>query len=77
MARDRLTFRQRDLAAALKATKAAGVPVARIEVRKQGIVIFPGEPEPGKAADSDPRHQPFDFDLARKSKGEMKGSRCT
>jgi hypothetical protein len=43
--RERLTFRQRDLAAALKAAKAAGYPVARIEVRKDGIVLIPGTPD--------------------------------
>jgi hypothetical protein len=47
-----LTFRQRDLAAALKAAKAAGYSVARIEVRKDGIVLIPGEPA-GKTQDPD------------------------
>lgn len=47
MARDRLTFRQRDLAAALRAAKEAGVPVKRIEVRKDAVIIIPGEPETG------------------------------
>jgi hypothetical protein len=46
MPRDRLTFRQRDLTAALKAAKEAGVPVRRIEVRKDAVVLIPGEPEP-------------------------------
>jgi predicted sugar kinase len=45
MPRARLTFRQRDLAAALKAAKAAGISVARIEVGPNGIVIIPGTPE--------------------------------
>jgi hypothetical protein len=44
MPRERLTFRQRDLVAALKAAKAAGYSVARIEVRKDGIVLIPGTP---------------------------------
>jgi len=34
-------FRQRDLAAALKALKAAGTAVARIEIGATGIVIIP------------------------------------
>lgn len=60
MPRARLTFRQRDLAAALKAAKAAGISVARIEVGKDGIRIIPGTPEQtDNSAD-----QPFDFDKA-------------
>lgn len=48
MARERLTFRQRDLTAALKAAKAAGVAIARIEVSRDGrLVITPGEPAAG------------------------------
>jgi hypothetical protein len=43
--RERLSFRQRDLKAAMKAAKDAGVSVARYEVTKDGrIVIIPGEP---------------------------------
>ena len=34
-------FRQRDLAAALKALKAAGTPVERIEIGAAGIIIIP------------------------------------
>lgn len=34
-------FRQRDLAAALKALKAAGTAVERIEIGATGIVIIP------------------------------------
>lgn len=34
-------FRQRDLAATLKALKAAGTAVARIEIGTAGIVIIP------------------------------------
>jgi hypothetical protein len=59
MPRARLTFRQRDLAAALKAAKAAGISVARIEVGPNGIVIIPGTPEQAEnSADQ------FDFDKA-------------
>jgi hypothetical protein len=54
--RERLTFRQRDLKAALKAAKEAGISVARIEVGKNGIVIVPGELTPAPAApDIDPK----------------------
>jgi hypothetical protein len=36
LARDRLNFRQRDLAVAVKTLKAAGVPIARVDVDKDG-----------------------------------------
>jgi hypothetical protein len=40
------TFRQRDLAAAVKAVVAAGCEVARVEVGKDGkIVVVTGKPE--------------------------------
>jgi hypothetical protein len=55
MARDRLTFRQRDLDTALKVVLRRGIKVARIEVRKDGIVIIPGEPiDPAIDPDADP-----------------------
>jgi hypothetical protein len=44
MAKERLSFRQRDLTAALKAARSAGVRVRKIVVRKDSIVIVPGEP---------------------------------
>lgn len=45
MPRDRLTFRQRDLTAAIKAAKAAGEQIARIEITHAGIKIILGKPE--------------------------------
>lgn len=57
MPRDRLTFRQRDMTAALKAAKAAGVPVARIDVKPEGgFVIIVGEPD-GSTPDLDARRR--------------------
>lgn len=53
MPRDRLTFRQRDLAAAIKAARAAGCPIRRIEVNHDGIVLIPGQPEPIALDDDD------------------------
>lgn len=51
MPRERLSFRQRDLKAAMKAAKDAGLSVARYEVTKDGrILIVPGEPVPEAAA---------------------------
>jgi hypothetical protein len=45
MARGPLTFRQRDLCAAIKATKAAGYEVARVEVDRDGrIIVIPERP---------------------------------
>jgi hypothetical protein len=40
MPRASTTFRQRDLAAALKAAAAAGCTVARVEVGKDGRIIL-------------------------------------
>jgi hypothetical protein len=40
MSRGPTTFRQRDLAAALKAAAAAGVIVSRVEVSRDGRIIL-------------------------------------
>jgi hypothetical protein len=54
MSRVRL-IHQRDLVATLKATKAAGLPVARIEVLKDRVVVITGTPgEPLVDPDADP-----------------------
>jgi hypothetical protein len=46
MARGPCTFRQRDLAAALRGARAGGLEVARVEITKNGsIVIDTGKPE--------------------------------
>lgn len=47
MSRGPQTFRQRDLSAAIKAAKAAGCEVARVEIGKDGriAVILAGEKE--------------------------------
>ncbi|MGC1345087.1 MAG: hypothetical protein WA863_03075 [Methyloceanibacter sp.] len=39
MARGPLTFRQRDLARALKGTKAAGLEVSKVEIDKDGKIV--------------------------------------
>ena len=45
--RGRLSFKQRDLTRALKATKAAGHPAARVEIDKAGkITIFLSDEKP-------------------------------
>jgi hypothetical protein len=40
MSRGPLTFRQRDLAAAIKAARAAGCEVDRVEVRRDGRIVL-------------------------------------
>lgn len=54
MPRDRLTFRQRDLKAALKAARDAGISVARIKVTADGVEITAGDPVPPVSPDIDP-----------------------
>lgn len=44
MPRDRLTFRQRDITAAIKAIEATGKQVARVEVTHDGFNVYPGTP---------------------------------
>jgi hypothetical protein len=47
MARRPQTFRQGDVTRAVRATKAAGVKVARVEITKEGkITVVTGEPAP-------------------------------
>lgn len=56
MSREPQTFKQRDLAAALRAAAAAGLRVVRIEVGKDGrIILVAGEPSacPGKVNEWD------------------------
>jgi hypothetical protein len=46
MARGRLAFKQRDLTRAVRAVCAAGTPVKRVEINREGkIVVFVGKPE--------------------------------
>lgn len=50
MSRAPSTFRQRDVTAAVKAVVAAGLPVARAEIDKDGkIVVVAGKPEESRA----------------------------
>jgi hypothetical protein len=60
MPRTRLTFRQRDLKAALKAARDAGIPVARIKVTADGVEITAGDPVPSAAPDIDPETAAMD-----------------
>jgi hypothetical protein len=45
MTRARCTFRERDVTAAIRAAKAGGVAIARIEIHPDGITVVVGEPE--------------------------------
>jgi hypothetical protein len=51
MARVRLTFRERDVTAAIRAVKRAGGTVARVEIRDGGVSIVLTE-KPGLDADN-------------------------
>jgi hypothetical protein len=49
MARGKLAFKQTDITRALRAASAAGQPVQRFEIDREGkIVVFVGEPEQGQ-----------------------------
>jgi hypothetical protein len=51
MARGPLGFKQTDLTRALRAASAAGQPVQRFEIDREGkIVVFVGKPEPREEA---------------------------
>ena len=53
MARGPLSFRQRDLARALKGTKAAGLEISKVEIDKDGkiVVIIAQSHEPRDAGE--------------------------
>jgi hypothetical protein len=55
MARGACTFRQRDLAAALKAAQDAGVAVVRVEIGDGKIVLITGKPN--GAAESETKRE--------------------
>jgi hypothetical protein len=44
MSRGPSTFKQRDLTAAIKAAKAAGATVARVEIENGKLVVIMGQP---------------------------------
>jgi hypothetical protein len=60
MARAPSTFRQADVTKAVKAVRAAGVDVLRVELARDGrIVIVTGEPEPAVQDDLDRELEEF------------------
>jgi len=54
MARANCTFRQRDVTAAVKAARAAGVEVARVEVENGKITVVVGKPSCENKTDGNP-----------------------
>jgi hypothetical protein len=62
MARVRLTFRQRDITAAIKAVEAAGHKVARVEIGQDGRIVVELTPPvvSGTAPEPEPKPNPWD-----------------
>jgi hypothetical protein len=73
MSRGPTTFRQRDVTAAVRAARAAGIEVARVEVDRSGkITVIAGQPSAeGQITNSD-QHNEWDDWLAvrRNQKGK-------
>ena len=45
MARGRVSFKERDLARAMRAARRSGVPLERVEIDREGrIILVPGKP---------------------------------
>lgn len=62
MARGTLAFKQTDVTRALKAAKAAGLEIGRVEIARDGrIVIIPGSPDKGRQGDEE--RNPWDVVL--------------
>ena len=54
MSRGAATFREADLTRALRAAKKADYALSRIEITRDEVVLFPGEPEhPAKLAEGE------------------------
>jgi hypothetical protein len=60
LARERLTFRQRDVTAAIKAIERAGHKVAKIEIGKDGCIIVVLVPPVGSETTPEPEPNPWD-----------------
>lgn len=67
MDRDRISYR--DVTQTLRAFKAAGVPIARVEIYRDGVVVIPGEPtDEVNESDADERRAVMErFNNARKT----------
>ncbi len=53
MSRGPSTFRQRDVTRALKAAKAAGFPVAKVEISREGTIVRTAETTQDAATEGD------------------------
>jgi len=60
MVRGPCAFKQRDVTRAVKATLAAGVPVARVEISKDGTIIVVTEKTPDEPRGDEPSHNEWD-----------------
>jgi hypothetical protein len=60
MARDRLTFRQRDITAAIKAVERAGHKVAKVEIGQDGRIRLELVPPVGNETAPAPVLNPWD-----------------
>jgi hypothetical protein len=61
MARVRLTFRQRDITAAIKGVEAAGLTVARVKIGQDGeIVVEVAPPATSNQQPEEPPRNPWD-----------------
>jgi hypothetical protein len=63
-----LTFRQRDVKAAIKAVESAGHAVARVEIDRNGRIVvvlkYAGEDVAGENVPADQPEEPNPFDVA-------------
>ena len=64
MAREHLTFRQRDVTAAIKAVEAAGHKIARLLISREGDIVMELAPPGGNGTAPDPTGNPWDELLA-------------
>jgi hypothetical protein len=60
MSRDRLTFRQRDVTAAIKAVEAAGRKIARVLISREGDIVMELAPPAGNETAPEPEPNPWD-----------------
>jgi hypothetical protein len=62
MARGRLTFRERDVTAAIRAVEKTGHKVARVSIGQDGSIVVELAPPVGSATAPSPEHDPNPWD---------------
>jgi hypothetical protein len=67
VARVRLTFRQRDVTAAIKAVEAAGHKVSRVQIGQDGSIYIELAPPGANQTALDPESNPWDEVLVNES----------